>query len=248
MCFHDPSQAGSLSVGCFPPVTPSVLRQGREQPTPLGPVQENPRLADHISRLVRLLSQVFFYTLIGVLVADEDFTRYIVIGAALATCIAETMLATASTCWDRYQGTIETLVSSPIAPGPFFFGRSLQWPLSAMATTSIALLVVPPFFNVYWSLWQIPVLIGIVVLTCLSTHCMTLLIASLTLVYDQARNVTGTMTTLSTTAVCGAMVPVDFWPEPVQWIAQALPITHGLSAVRARARSSQGSGHHLGRA
>src|SRR5699024_12314744 len=64
-------------------------------------------------------------------------------------------------------------------------------------------------------------------------YCMTLLIASLTLVYDQARNVTGTMTTLSTTAVCGAMVPVDFWPEPVQWIAQALPITHGLSAVRA---------------
>ncbi|MFJ9556028.1 ABC transporter permease [Nocardiopsis sp. NPDC101807] len=182
--------------------------------------------------LIRLVFQVLFYTLIGVLVSDPDFTRHIVIGAAVVTCVTETMLATASTCWDRYQGTLGSLVASPVEPGAFFFGRSLQWPFSAMATTSIALLAVPPFFDVRWALWQIPVLVGIVFLTSLSTYCMTLLIASLTLVHDQARNVIGSMAGLSVIAICGAMVPVTFWPLPVQWVAQALPVTHGLAAVR----------------
>src|SRR5699024_4091842 len=53
--------------------------------------------------LIRLLFQAVFYTLLGILVGDPEFTRRIVIGAAVVTCVVETMLATASTCWDRYQ-------------------------------------------------------------------------------------------------------------------------------------------------
>jgi len=182
--------------------------------------------------LIRLLFQVVFYTLVGILVGDPEFTRRIVIGAAVVTCVVETMLATASTCWDRYQGTIGLLVASPVEPGAFFFGRSIHWPLSAMATTTVALLAIPPFFGVHWSLWQALVLGGIIVLTCLSTYCMTLLFASLSLVFDQARNVVGTMTSLSVIAVSGAMVPVEFWSTPVQWISHCLPITHAVAAVR----------------
>jgi hypothetical protein len=33
-------------------------------------------------------------------------------------------------------------------------------------------------------------------------------------------------------AVAGANVPVDFWPGPVQAVANLLPVTHGLLAVR----------------
>ena len=33
-------------------------------------------------------------------------------------------------------------------------------------------------------------------------------------------------------ALTGVSVPVDFWPPAVGLIAHALPITHGLSAVR----------------
>ena len=182
--------------------------------------------------LVRLLFQVLFYTLVGVLIGDPDFTRRIVIGAAMVTCVIETMLATASTCWDRHQGTIGLLVASPVEPSAFFFGRSIHWPASAMVTTTFAVLTVPPLFGVQWQLWHVPVLIGIVMLSCLSTYCMTLLIASLALVFDQARNVIGSISSLTVIAVCGAMVPVDFWPTPVQWVSHSLPTTHALAAVR----------------
>lgn len=35
--------------------------------------------------------------------------------------------------------------------------------------------------------------------------------------------------------ICGVMVPVSFWPGWMQVIAQTLPLTHGLAAVRALA-------------
>ncbi|MEU3018815.1 ABC transporter permease [Nocardiopsis sp. NPDC007018] len=183
--------------------------------------------------LVRLLSQVVFYTAVGALVGDPEYTRYVVLGAALTLCVAETMMAVASTCWDRQAGTMGLLTASPVEPGLHYFGRSLQKPGSAMVTTSIALLAVPPFFGIGWTWWQVPLLVGIVVLTCLSTYCMTLLVATAALVFAEARNVISTVTTVTVTAICGAMVPVAFWPTPLQWAAQLLPVTHGLTAVRA---------------
>ena len=183
--------------------------------------------------LVRLLCQMVFYSLVGVLVGDPEYTLHIVLGAAVMTCVAETMMATASTCWDRLQGTMGLLTASPVEPGVFYFGRSLQWPASAAVTTSIALLTVPPFFGITWTWWQVPVLVGIVVLTCLSTYCMTMLIASFALTHVEARNIISTMCTPTVIAISGAMVPVEFWPAPVQWVSQVLPVTHGLAAVRA---------------
>lgn len=181
--------------------------------------------------LVRLICQMVFYSLIGVLAGDPAYTVHIVLGAAVMTCVAETMMATASTCWDRHQGTMGLLTASPVEPGVFYFGRSLQWPASAAATTSIALLAVPPFFGITWVWWQAPVLVGIVVLTCLSTYCMTMLVASFALTFAEARNIISAISTFCVIAISGAMVPVEFWPPPVQWISHVLPVTHGLAAV-----------------
>ncbi|MFD6948903.1 hypothetical protein A6A08_03345 [Nocardiopsis sp. TSRI0078] len=182
--------------------------------------------------LVRLLTQVVFYSMVGVLVGDPEYTVYVVLGAAVLVCVAETMLATASTCWDKHQGTLGLLAASPVEPGLFFFGRSLGWPASTTVTTSVALLAVPPFFGVTWSPWQVPVLVGVVALTALSSYCMTLLLGSVALVFSQARNVISTIATLYVTAFSGAMVPLEYWPVPIRRVAQALPATHGLEAVR----------------
>lgn len=183
--------------------------------------------------LVRLLCQVVFYTAIGLLVGDPEYTRYVVLGAALLTCVAETTMAVASTCWDRHAGTMGLLAASPVEPGLHFFGRSLQMPGSAVATTSIAVLALPPLFGIVWTGWQVPVLVGVVALTVLGTYCLTLLLGAAALLFTEARNVISAITVLCTTAICGAMVPVEFWPVPLQWVAQTLPVTHGLAAVRA---------------
>lgn len=182
--------------------------------------------------LVRLLCQVVFYTAIGLLVADPEYTLYIVLGAAIMTCVTETTMAVATTCWDGHAGTMGLLAASPVEPGLHFFGRSLQKPASAVVTTSIAVLALPPLFGIAWSWWQMPVLVGIVLLTVLGTYCLTLVLGAAALLFGQARNVISAVAVMCTTAICGAMVPVEFWPVPLQWAAQTLPVTHGLAAVR----------------
>jgi ABC-2 type transport system permease protein len=32
--------------------------------------------------------------------------------------------------------------------------------------------------------------------------------------------------------VCGVNVPLAFYPEPLEWVANCLPLTHGLLAIR----------------
>jgi ABC-2 type transport system permease protein len=34
------------------------------------------------------------------------------------------------------------------------------------------------------------------------------------------------------TAVCGFLIPIGFWPAPAGWLAQILPYTHALEAIR----------------
>lgn len=33
-------------------------------------------------------------------------------------------------------------------------------------------------------------------------------------------------------AICGVQVPIAFWPQWVGWIAQTIPLTHCLAALR----------------
>ena len=183
--------------------------------------------------LVRLLCQVVFFALVGVLVGDPEYTSFIIVGAAMMVCVTETMLTSSSTCWERMQGRMPLIAASPVEPVLLFFGRSVFWPVSAAVTTSVALLAVPPFFGDPWDLWKIPVVIVVAALTALSTYCLALVVGALALSFTEVRNIASTVMTLYTTAFSGAMVPLDFWPPVLQWIAQALPVTHGLDAVRA---------------
>ena len=32
--------------------------------------------------------------------------------------------------------------------------------------------------------------------------------------------------------LCGINVPIDFFPQPLEWFASVLPITNGLEAIR----------------
>ncbi|MGH9213674.1 MAG: ABC transporter permease [Acidimicrobiales bacterium] len=182
--------------------------------------------------LVRLLCQVAFFSLIGRMVGDSGYVAFVVVGAAMTICASEPMQAVASTTWDRNFGTISLLAASPVEPGFFYLGRSLQWPLSGTATTMIALLVMPPLFGLGWAAADLPVLLVLVLITAFSSYCVAMLFGAIALVAPGARNVILNIVISSTTCLTGALVPVDFWPQPVQWAVQTIPLTHGLQAVR----------------
>jgi ABC-2 type transport system permease protein len=183
--------------------------------------------------LVRLLTQVGFYSLLASWVGDPAYVTRVVLGAALLICVTEPMMAVASTTWDRlFVGSAPLLAASPVEPGVFYAGRSLQWPCSAVVTSSVALAVMSQFFDVTWSPAQIPVLVALLVVNAFAGYCVALFVGALALVASGFRNVMSSIAIMTTTAFCGAFVPVDFWPPPLAVLAQGIPATHGIEAVR----------------
>jgi ABC-2 type transport system permease protein len=183
--------------------------------------------------LVRLLFQVAFYSLLASMVGDRDYVTYVVLGTAMLICVTEPMMAVASTTWDRlFVRSAPLLAASPVEPGIFYAGRSLQWPCSAVATTAIALAVMSQFFDISWSVAQLPVLLLLLILNAFAGYCVALVIGACALLAPGFRNVLSNIVIMLTTAFCGAIVPVSFWPAPIQWLVQVLPATHGIEAVR----------------
>jgi ABC-2 type transport system permease protein len=80
-----------------------------------------------------------------------------------------------------------------------------------------------------------------VVVVAVTTYCFGLFLAALVLRAMEWRNIISNVAYLTMMAICGVMAPVSFWPSWVQGVAQALPLTHGLRAVRRVAADGVGS-------
>lgn len=183
--------------------------------------------------LVRMLSQVVFFTLVGRLTGAGGDERFLVTGNALMACAIEATMVVASSAWERSLGTLPLLVAAPSQLAWTFVVRSLQWVVSGTATSAAALFALGPVFGLRWTPGTVPVALVLVVLTALGTYCFGLTLAALVTDRPALRNVVSNTAYLGMMAVCGVQVPTGYWPGPVQAMAQALPLTHELAALRA---------------
>ncbi|MGL4242405.1 MAG: hypothetical protein ACRCTI_14955 [Beijerinckiaceae bacterium] len=104
-----------------------------------------------------------------------------------------------------------------------------MWSGSAMVTTSVAIFAMSAFLGIPWPLWGVVV---VSLLVTLASHCFSLTLEAAALLVLGARNVISAVATMTVTCVGGVVVPVTDWQAPIQWLAQAVPVTHGLAAVR----------------
>ncbi|MFF3749497.1 ABC transporter permease [Streptomyces sp. NPDC002018] len=182
--------------------------------------------------LGRMLAQVTFFTLLGRIAGSEAHTAYIVVGNCVMTCALECMSVVASTTWERVSGTLALLCAAPARPVWIFFGRSLQWPVSGSGTSLVALLVLAPLFGVSWKPHQVPALVALVLLTAVTTYCFGLFLAAFVLNASGVRNIVSNVAYLLMMVLCGVNVPVGQWPPVVRAVADILPLTHSLRAIR----------------
>jgi ABC-2 type transport system permease protein len=183
--------------------------------------------------LGRMVLQVIFFALIGLLVGDADTVRFLVIGNAVMLAAVESMFVVASTTWERRAGTLPLLVASPTSPLLVFASRSLHWLVTGAVSASVSLFVAAAVFGIALP-WPRVLLAPLLILAVgTSTYLFASFLGALILRAMEYRNVVGNVVHLSMMAICGVMVPVDFWPTAVQRVASLLPVTHGLGAVRA---------------
>ena len=182
--------------------------------------------------LTRCLMEVAFFGLIGILLQSQEIMFFLLIGRGLFLGVSEVMWVIQSTAWERYTGTLPLLVSAPGRVWPVFAGRSVQWIPSSCLTSLVALLALAPAFGIRYEPEQVVVVILTVVVSVTATYGFALPLAALVLRAPHLRNLVSNITHAIMGLVCGVLVPVDFWPVPVQWFASIFPVTHSLDGLR----------------
>ncbi|MCC8251536.1 ABC transporter permease [Saccharothrix luteola] len=182
--------------------------------------------------LSRILCQVAFFAVIGTLLASTERTHYLLVGNAVYIASLVSMFVCASTAWERQTGTLPLLVAAPTSPFTLFVGRSAQWLIDGSVCASIALFVLGPLFGVPLPMPRVLLAIPLIILVAVSTYCFGLVLAGVALRNLELRNLVGNLGGLVLMVICGVQVPSSFWPSPIHEIAQVLPLTHGLQAVR----------------
>ncbi|HWC14859.1 MAG TPA: ABC transporter permease [Actinomycetota bacterium] len=182
--------------------------------------------------LLRVLSQVTFFALIGSLLGSEETTHFLLVGNVVAVGAMVVHSVSASTVWERWAGTLPLLFAAPSRPLIVLMGRSFNWVPDAMFSATGALLIVGPIFGLPmpWPevLWVLPLLLA----TIIATYGFGLFLGSMSIRAPESRNFISRVATTVTMAICGVNVPVDFFPGAVQAVAYSLPVTHGLLAIR----------------
>jgi ABC-2 type transport system permease protein len=182
--------------------------------------------------LVRILCQVVFYALIGRLLGSQSQVNFLLVGNAVFVGVTTALFVVPSTMWERATGTLPLQIASPSHPFVGFAGRSLQWLADGIGVSTASLVLVSLLFGVRHTWWGILAAIPMSLVTFFSAYWLGLTIAGFILGRPVLRNVAGNLAGLVLMILCGVQVPTSFWPAPLQRIAQFLPLTHGLQAIR----------------
>jgi ABC-2 type transport system permease protein len=182
--------------------------------------------------VIRLGFQALFFALLGRLTGEAGRLDYMLVGNCVAVVAMEAMFVSATAVTERFQGTLPLLVASPSNMGLVYLGRGLHWPTSGLASSFAVLSALSLLFSAPWQWWQVVLTLPLLALIAVSAYCYACLIAALSLRKVKFRTLYPETGGLLLTAFCGVNVPTSFWPAPVHWLAQVLPLTHGLEAVR----------------
>lgn len=181
---------------------------------------------------LRVVAQVSFFGLIGQLLGSQQATEFLVVGNAVLLAALGTMFSIASTSWERWQGTLPLLVACPTGSVLVFLGRSTFWIPDAISSSLGTFFVCAAIFDIALPWPSVLLVVPLVTLVALSTYCLGVFLGGLVVRNPNLRNLVANLTWLTMAAICGVNVPLSFDPEPLRWLANGLPLTHGLQAIR----------------
>jgi ABC-2 type transport system permease protein len=181
---------------------------------------------------LRVLSQVAFFALIGKLLHSPARTHYLLVGNAMLLAAMGSLVAVASTQWERWAGTMPLLVAAPSSHVVVFAGRSLAFVADAVLTSLGAFFAAAAMFGLPLPWPRVVLLPLLVVSIAIATYALAIFLGGCALRAPGARNVVSNLAQTTMMALAGVNVPVAFYPGPVHVLSYAFPLTFGLRAVR----------------
>ncbi|MEO3828147.1 ABC transporter permease [Actinomadura sp. B10D3] len=182
--------------------------------------------------LVRLLCQATFYALLGRYVGDEETMRYVLVGNIMVLACMESAIVVISLAGERATGTLPLLAVTPSGHLPVYLGRGLQWTVTGLASSLIAWLALPPLLGVPLPWPRAALAIPVIVVILVSSYGYGCALAGIALRLHGVEWLVLNFAYGIVMTFGGVNVPVEFWPAPLEAAVQALPVVHGLEAVR----------------
>jgi ABC-2 type transport system permease protein len=199
----------------------------------------NQLVRDRRTLVLIVVVPLLIASLVGVSVPDKSILDYTAPAILAALIIFFGFLLTGiSFLRERSQGTLERLMASPVSRLDIVGGYLLGFLLFAIVQTMVLFfyLIYVIKVNYYGDLWQIlvfQVLIGI------GAVCMGIFFSILAKNEFQMVQFIP-MIIVPQMFLCGLLWPVEQMPEYLQWLANALPMTYGVSGIRALMMQGQG--------
>ncbi|HUQ62667.1 MAG TPA: ABC transporter permease [Acidimicrobiales bacterium] len=181
---------------------------------------------------LRMVAQVAFFASLGRLLGSQADVEFLLIGNAVMVAASSAFTVTVATVGERDSGTLPLLVASTTSPLIVLMGRGASFVPNGLLTSLGALLVMAPLYNVALPWARFPALLGMLVLVTVSTYMAATFLGGFVLRAPSTRRTVANVARLAMMAFCGVSVPLAVYPEGIQWVAQVLPLTHGLDAIR----------------
>lgn len=169
-----------------------------------------------------------------------DYFSYLILGMVLLGYL-NVMLHTfsAKVRQEKVAGTLEMLLASP-APAYGLLWASALWEILVQSVHAAVLLGFASLFGGRFHCGSPAALVAVAVLFALSTASLGIMAASLLLVFQKGEPITPFVGALF--ALLGnVFFPPEILPAPLRILAQFLPLTHALDAVRALVLRGGGS-------
>ncbi len=180
----------------------------------------------------RVILEALFFALLARFVGGADLLLFTLVGlAGYRTLHSTVTFTTTSVTGELFSGTIPLLVGTPTSPILVLTGRNLAWMFHGLSTGTLTLAVAVALglhVTVTSAIWAFLVLMVIE----LSAYALGVFVGSILLRFPGFGTLIGNTVGFTLFAIAGVTTPLTALPQAVQAIALALPLSHGLLALR----------------
>ncbi len=161
-----------------------------------------------------------------------DYFSYALIGIAVSSFVTAGLYSLANEVINaQTEGTLEALLSTPTSIYTVLIGNSL-WPLfKALLETVLMISFGIVFLGFQVSVLQVLSGLFVLLLTLLAFLTIGMLSASFIMIFKQGDPI-NLVFGASSYLLGGVIFPVEVLPLPFQYIAEILPVTHAVKALR----------------
>jgi ABC-2 type transport system permease protein len=180
----------------------------------------------------RLVIQVFFFSLFGLLLGSASYVHYRVIGNSAALMCIGAMPVVICVVRERQTGTLAIQILTPSSFTLAYLGRGICWLIIGIGSSTAAFIIAALVFQLPVAMPQALLTPAVLTAIGLTSYCLGVALGAVVMARPGLQWVATNVGYLSVMTFSGVNVPVSYWPKPIQAIASALPLTHGLEALR----------------